>query len=196
MQTVESFAAREYSRKISERVGSAWRAKKRNTPDGTAVTSLMPAWLEGRAGEPIRVNEERAAIVREIFQLAASGLGKRMIARVLNERGIPPFRGKSWGHSYIGKLLHSRAPLGEWQPRKNDGNPDGDPRLNHFPQIVDAEREIASITLKLERAEQRAQRAIDALLEMSSPMLKDRLTKLETEIEEDKAARQSAIELV
>jgi DNA invertase Pin-like site-specific DNA recombinase len=138
MQTVDSFTAREYSKKLSERVGSAWRSKKRNTPDGIAISKWMPAWLTGKAGEPIQVNEKRAKIVREIFRLAASGHGKRMIARILNERGIPPFRGETWGHSYIGKLLHSRAPLGEWQPCDKDGKPDGEPHPNHFPQIVDA----------------------------------------------------------
>jgi DNA invertase Pin-like site-specific DNA recombinase len=130
--------ANEESELKSERVCAAKHSKKRNTPDGIAVTKLMPAWLEGVAGEPIRTNEERAEIVREIFRLAAAGYGKRLIARTLNERGIPSFSGRTWAHPYVGKLLHSRAPLGEWQPRFKDGTPDGDPRPNFFPQIVDA----------------------------------------------------------
>jgi DNA invertase Pin-like site-specific DNA recombinase len=140
----EMARANEESEFKSERVGKKWGDKKHNTPDGVVVTKWMPSWLEGKAakrGEPaekIRVNEERAEIVREIFRLAADGHGKRMIARILNERGVPSFTGGTWGHSYIGKLLHSRAPLGEWQPCFKDGTPDGEPHPNHFPQIVDA----------------------------------------------------------
>jgi DNA invertase Pin-like site-specific DNA recombinase len=136
LNVLESWTAEEYSKKLRERVGSAWRSKKHNGPDGISITGQLPAWLSGKTGEQIRVNEERAEIVREIFRLAATGLGKRMIARILNERGIPPFRGKTWGHSYIGKLLHSRTPLGEFRPCKN-GKPDGDVRPNFFPSIVD-----------------------------------------------------------
>src|SRR5262245_34323178 len=65
LNVLESWTAEEYSRKLRERVGSAWKAKKRNGPNGVSITALLPAWLSGKTGEPIQVNEERAEIVRE-----------------------------------------------------------------------------------------------------------------------------------
>jgi len=35
------------------------------------------------------IDEEAAAVVREVFQLYASGMGKTAIARLLNDRGVP-----------------------------------------------------------------------------------------------------------
>jgi DNA invertase Pin-like site-specific DNA recombinase len=136
LNVVESYMAREYSKKISERVGSAWKAKKRNGKAGVAITAMMPSWLEGRSGEPIRVNERVADVVREIFKLTAQGMGKRMICRQFNERGVSTFGGgKRWVHSGISHILHNRAVLGEYQPMKGS-EPDGDPRLGFFPAIV------------------------------------------------------------
>ena len=85
----------------------------------------------------------------EIFEMAASGMGKRLIARRLNEREVPTF-GKSptWGHSYIQKILLNRAVLGEYQPfkgrtgnRKRAGNrtKDGEVRTDFFPAVITPE---------------------------------------------------------
>jgi hypothetical protein len=44
----------------SERLTKVWAQKKHASPAGIAITPAMPAWLEGRVGEPIRVNEAKA----------------------------------------------------------------------------------------------------------------------------------------
>ena len=51
----------------------------------------MPAWLLAKKGKPIRVDEQKAETVQFIFRLAASGMGKRLTARRLNERKVPTF---------------------------------------------------------------------------------------------------------
>jgi hypothetical protein len=86
--------------------------------------------------------------------MAASGMGKRLIARRLNERKVPTFSETTpaWAHSTVQKILFNRAVLGEYQPykgrpgRKGNGTkingeslkrvPDGPPRLGFFPAIV------------------------------------------------------------
>src|SRR5262249_25733660 len=52
--------------------------------------------------------------------------------------GVPTF-GKSevWNPSSVYKIAHSRAAVGEYQPRrKRDRAPDGDAIAGYFPQIV------------------------------------------------------------
>jgi DNA invertase Pin-like site-specific DNA recombinase len=143
MQAVESHAAQEYSKKLKERVGAAWRDKKRNSPAGVSITNKLPGWLEGKTSEPIRLNEARAAVVRRIFKMTAEGVGKRLIARRLNDEGVPTFgagykKVERWGHSYIQRILENRAVLGEYQPRKG-GKPDGDVRIDFYPRAITPE---------------------------------------------------------
>jgi len=140
LNVMESYAAQEYSRKLRERVASAWAAKKHNGTNGISITNKLPGWLEGRSGERIKVNEEKAKVVRQIFEWTAKGMGKRLVARRLNERKVPTFGGgkkvtEYWVHSYIHKILTNRAVLGEYQPRKG-GKPDGEVRINFYPPVV------------------------------------------------------------
>jgi DNA invertase Pin-like site-specific DNA recombinase len=141
LQAVESHAAQEYSKKLRERVGSAWANKKHNGPNGVSITNKLPAWLDGKTGEKITANEQKAEVVRQMFEWSASGMGKRLIARRLNEQKAPTFGGgkrntSKWIASYIHKILTNRAVLGEYQPRKNH-KPDGDVRVDFFPRVVD-----------------------------------------------------------
>src|SRR5262245_53310577 len=64
----------------SERVGGAWREKKRAAVNGEIVTSRMPAWLRLEA-DKIVVDQSKAATIRRIFKLAAGGFGIGMIAK-------------------------------------------------------------------------------------------------------------------
>jgi DNA invertase Pin-like site-specific DNA recombinase len=131
---------REHSAKLSTRLEKVWADKKRNSAPGVSITARLPAWLEGEVGESIRVNEEKAAVVREIFEMAANGMGKRLIARELNRRKVPTFgwgerKTEEWLHGTVQKILTNRAVLGEYQPRKK-GQLDGEPRIDFFPPIV------------------------------------------------------------
>jgi hypothetical protein len=138
----------------SERLGKAWARKKHLSELGIAITGAMPAWLLGKNGEPIRIDEQKAKTVQLIFRMAASGMGKRLIARRLTERKVPTFSETTpvWAHSTVQKILFNRAVLGEYQPykgppgRKGNGTkingeslkrvPDGPPRFGFFPVIV------------------------------------------------------------
>jgi DNA invertase Pin-like site-specific DNA recombinase len=138
---ISAHFANDYSQKLKERVGAAWNKKKHQHQNGIAITSITPAWLIGEVGHPFGINEERAAIVREIFRLAETGLGKRLIARSLNERGVPTWgRSKIWAHSSVGDILVNRAVLGEYQPftgKRADRKPDGEPRPGFYPAVID-----------------------------------------------------------
>ncbi|MBV8276104.1 MAG: recombinase family protein [Verrucomicrobia bacterium] len=106
-----------------------------------SITNKLPGWLDGKTGEPIVANEEKSKVVRRIFEMAAGGVGKRLIARRFNEERVPTFGGGKrnngkWIQSYIHKILNNRAALGEYQPRKAS-KLDGDARLNFFPAVID-----------------------------------------------------------
>jgi DNA invertase Pin-like site-specific DNA recombinase len=46
MALVDSYQAQEYSRKLSERIGRGWAAKKARAATGSILTRNLPAWLK------------------------------------------------------------------------------------------------------------------------------------------------------
>jgi DNA invertase Pin-like site-specific DNA recombinase len=134
--------ANEESERKSDRVSAAWDQKHRNAKNGLALTANVPAWLKAKKGQRPVVIPERVAVVKEIFRLAGSGMGRHLITRQLNERGIPTFgKSKHWWDSSVRKILGNRAVLGEYQPCKYKdgvGTPEGEPILDFFPKIISA----------------------------------------------------------
>jgi DNA invertase Pin-like site-specific DNA recombinase len=144
--------AGEESKKKSQRLAAAWKAKKDNSrATNEPLSAMVPAWLVlDRENKKILPVPERVAIVREIFQLSISGYGCASIARLLNERQVPVWRPRNgvsgeWGESYIKKILANRAVLGEYRPHKNVVStnyktgtaPDGEPLIGYYPAVVD-----------------------------------------------------------
>jgi DNA invertase Pin-like site-specific DNA recombinase len=162
----------------SARNGAAWEAKRaqvragKNQPprkkDGRvtrAITSALPAWVEERNGE-MHLIPERAAVVKRIFHMAASGYGSAATVKRLTEEGVPAFgdreqytdekgevrfRAKDgvrygagvWVGYYVASILKDRRALGEFRPRSR-GKPDGDPIPGYFPAVVTEEEWAAA----------------------------------------------------
>jgi DNA invertase Pin-like site-specific DNA recombinase len=133
----------------SERLTQVWGKKKHGSPKGIAISNRLPGWINGKTHGQMTLNKTKGEVVARIFEMAASGMGKRLIARRLNDKRVPTF-GKSptWGHSYIQKILLNRAVLGEYQPykgktsnRKRAGNrtKDGEVRTDFFPAVITPE---------------------------------------------------------
>lgn len=144
---VKAQLANEESEKKASRLSAAWASKRGRLARGedAVLTRRAPAWLKVE-GTPaaFAVIEERAAIVRRIFEETVAGLGKNHIARKLNLDGVATFgRAAGWHASYIQKILNSPAVLGEFQPgRKPRGEVRrvvGDPIPNYYPRVVDAD---------------------------------------------------------
>ena len=92
----------------SQRLGAVWSQKKHHSPQGLAITNKLPGWLDGKTGSPMIVNKAKAKVVQRIFEMAASGIGKRLIARRLNEEKVPTFGDAvNWGRSKICRSLES-----------------------------------------------------------------------------------------
>jgi DNA invertase Pin-like site-specific DNA recombinase len=115
----------EESRKKSERVHAAW-GQKRGKAGEKKLTKKGPAWLKITADRTDwMVLEDKAARVRQAFDLAREGLGVTRIAGVLNKECPQGLIGKKnkktgryigWSPSYVNMLLRSPSVLGIYVP--------------------------------------------------------------------------------
>ncbi len=146
LQVAQCLAAEE-SRKKGDRLADAWAAK-RATAGQKKLSKKGPAWLKVTADRTgWVVIEEKAALVRKMFMLAAEGMGVNRIAGVLHRDCPEGLVGRGWQPGSIAVLLRSRAVLGEYQPHagtcakkggtKKTRKPVGDPIKGYFPCIVD-----------------------------------------------------------
>jgi DNA invertase Pin-like site-specific DNA recombinase len=124
----------------SERVGSAWREKKRRAAERREpATAQCPAWLKLVGGKFV-VIEEAAEVVRHIFRRVIDGAGVGFVTGELNASKTPPIgRSKHWALSYVAKILHYPAVLGVYQPNVYRGGkprPDGDSIPGYYPAII------------------------------------------------------------
>jgi len=146
----------------SRRLSEAWKAKRKEAASGSLkLTSRCPEWLslDKERGE-FHVIEERAEIVRRIYDMTLDGIGKRKIAMTLNEEGVKPFgRSKGWQYSYVHKILESEAVIGRYQPHKMqevDGKrrrvPVGEPIEDYFPAIIPLETFLRAEKIRKSKA--------------------------------------------
>ncbi len=148
----------ELSRGHGESLMKSIRSKKnwadrRGKIASQILTSRKPSWLNVEEGKFI-LNHQKAAVVRRIFDLAATGFGIDSIAKLLNREGVAPIsKSKNWHDSYVYKVLVNRAVIGEFQPRElhieKVTMPGGRSRMvksflpigptlkNYYPSVVD-----------------------------------------------------------
>jgi DNA invertase Pin-like site-specific DNA recombinase len=128
----------------SERVGAAWRKKKRHAREtGEAITQNCPAWLE-RDGKRFRPRKGAWETVQQIVQLAREGFGySRILAWLREHPEEHPHigQGARWNHSYIARILKSRALYGAYQPLRINGEgnrkvADGEIVEGYYPAIM------------------------------------------------------------
>ncbi len=132
----------------ARRLKAAWEGKRAEAAS-KVLTARGPAWLELTPGRNWKVREERAEIVRRIFDMAAAGKGQNLISSILNREGVPTFGdstrtpGKHWHRSYILRLLRSPAVVGTLVPHvveHGDGKKKRvaqKPIEGYYPAIVD-----------------------------------------------------------
>ena len=108
------FAAEE-SKSISANI--RWGLKRR-FQSGTYRLNLLPYGYEKAADGTFTIIPEQAEVVRQIFDFALSGLGAANIAHILNDRGIPTQKGKTWYPRAILNILHNEFYMGDWLLQK------------------------------------------------------------------------------
>jgi len=110
--TIMSSLAQEESRSISENV--TWGQRKRFADGKVSMPyKHFLGYDKGPDGIPV-VNEQQAAIVREIFRLFLEGNTPYAICRTLESRGIPSPAGKPvWRNSTIVSILSNEKYKGD-----------------------------------------------------------------------------------
>lgn len=149
MSVVTLYRGHQESEFKSMRLQKTFR-KHRQTGSQQAF-GAAPGWLyrEDKT-RPWQVDEEKAEVVRKVFELAASGFGSKAIAAKANEESWPvPTRlnltNGRWHGQMPGQILRNRAVLGEHQHRIHthqahaqywQGLLAGAPVKDYYPRIV------------------------------------------------------------
>jgi DNA invertase Pin-like site-specific DNA recombinase len=140
------------------RVAAAF-ANKRERFAGTDTlskpyTRRLPAWITWRDdSKAYALIEDRAALLRTIFELTDAGWGQHRVAAWLNAEkletwGAGGWKAKYWHRSYIRKLLSNPAAIGVFVPHKMEPRENGGPKSkrtpldaipHRFPAAVDRE---------------------------------------------------------
>ena len=89
-------------------------------------------------GSQLQIDEEESEVVRRIFQMSASGLSLKLIAKELNADAIPPPRGtkkkaqSSWVYTAIREMLRRDIYRGKavWNKRKYKKRPGTNKRIS------------------------------------------------------------------
>lgn len=143
------------------RAKGAW-TRKREAASELPITGNGPAWLvpvkeAQKVGVKVKlvtvdwkVDTTKAAVVRQIYDMAYKGSSIEGIAKHLNGSKVPPITGTAiWHRQTILRILKSKAVIGIMEPQTVDyvRNPDDDtlekiktaqqPILNYFPAIID-----------------------------------------------------------
>lgn len=136
----------------SKRLTKVWARKRGEARDAQRpMTKRTPGWIDLVEGK--YVANANVETVRFIFDLTVEGFGRREIARRLDEKKVPPFKGHEqrsdhrapsfgWQASSVGKVLTSRAVLGEYQPhvgthKQRNRRPDGPPIPDYYPRVIE-----------------------------------------------------------
>ena len=117
-----------------------WETKRENAKKGIPVTRQCPHWMKVKGGK-FKLIQERVEIVKQIFNWYMEGKGQGKIADLLTEQGVTPWNRRKpvWHQSYIFKLLHNRAVIGEYQPEVTvEGKRTAAEIVeNYYPAIID-----------------------------------------------------------
>jgi site-specific DNA recombinase len=97
------------------------RGQRERVSSGLLVGGRTPYGYRSEAGL-LRIDPERAAAVRLIYEWYRAGLSIRAIADKLREDRIPTWSGKPWGHTSVRWILGSEtyAGVAHWGTRRRD----------------------------------------------------------------------------
>lgn len=109
MLSILSSIAQSESRSISE--NSMWSIQKR-FENGTFVISC-PAYGYKNENKKMIIVPEQAKVVKEIFNMALSGMGGKAIARVLTDKKIPTKKGGNWTSTTVNAVLTNKTYTGD-----------------------------------------------------------------------------------
>jgi DNA invertase Pin-like site-specific DNA recombinase len=144
---VHMVRAYEESERKSELLRAVWARKKRAAAaNRLPLGKTCPAWVR-RAGAGYEPRHPHWETVQAVCRLATDGgLGFGQLAQTLaaEPQKYPPMgRSGVWTPEYLWTVLHSRALVGEYQPRRRDERgksvPEGKPIPGYYPALLTEE---------------------------------------------------------
>lgn len=127
--------AHEESAMKSQRLKAAWNTKKNNAVnERKPIGGNCPSWLEYKDNQ-YQIIEEKAEIVRRIYNLCIQGYGYTNIIKLLNTEGIALLddskrnKAQSWAVSSVWRILSNKATIGVFLFK-------GDEIPNYFPAVI------------------------------------------------------------
>jgi DNA invertase Pin-like site-specific DNA recombinase len=142
----------------ARRVGEAYANKRAVFASSAKLsrpyTRRLPAWIRwSDEASDYELIEERAELLRWMFEMADGGLGAHSIAAHLNETkvdtwGAGGWKAKYWHRSYIRKLLTNKAAIGIFVPHRVE-KVDGQRTKKRTPQEPIAHRFPAAVEREL-----------------------------------------------
>ena len=136
------------------RLSKLWLHKRERAISNKApISPICPGWLEfDKSQKCFRPIPERVKKVKLIYWLWNRGWGRQRIAKLFNHCKVAHWgkkkrQSQGWHHSYISKILQSRAVLGEYEPHstKDQGDlkalatkrkPVAAPIVGYYPKII------------------------------------------------------------
>ena len=142
MSMLTFIRAHEESETKSNRLKAVWANKRKNMAS-KPLTAKIPAWLK-IVDSKIEVINDRAELVKQIYNDYLLGQGPETIAKRLNADGVKPWgRGLVWHKSYIVKILSNPAVCGVFVPHTLDHDGTTKKRVaqdeidNYYPAVID-----------------------------------------------------------
>lgn len=132
------------SQQKSERIMDAQaRNRTKAAATGRVMSARCPGWLKVVDGK-FKIVEERADLVRQIYQWTAEGVGARTVGKRLNDADVPTWGKAShgWEPTFISEIIASPAVEGDHQPTrliKGRKTATFEKIENYYPRIVDAD---------------------------------------------------------
>jgi DNA invertase Pin-like site-specific DNA recombinase/uncharacterized protein (UPF0335 family) len=141
---IKMSVAHEESEKKRQRGKANWEGKRKKAiDDGIKLTGTCPSWLSlSKDRKSFIINEQKANIIRRMFQMSADGYGLYKIAKTFNQEKIPTLNGtKEWKYNNLQLQMTQRTLIGEYQPKKRLNNasermPVGEPIRGYYPAII------------------------------------------------------------
>lgn len=145
---IEMSQANEFSQNLVRRISAANANKReaiRKTGSGR-MNKNCPLWMKPKGDDGFELIEDRAEVVRKIFELTIDGHGRQAVRNYLVQNRIKPFNPKSrtWHTSYIERILKNHQAYGAVQLYKNR-EPDGEPLRGYYPAAVSEDMYLAAL---------------------------------------------------
>lgn len=120
--------------KKADRLRASWEKRAEKAEAGQIISKRLPGWLEIKDEKIVEI-PERAATLKEMFDLAGQGMGITAIAGRLNQRKTPTWGGsRSWRRSVIYQILTNPAAFGTLALKMAAGTKEIE---GYFPATID-----------------------------------------------------------